>query len=129
MSEGLLPSVSFGEGLRRCLGRIELYDRIARRFLDTRADDADRAKLALGAGQLEVLRKVSHDLTSTAGTLGAGRLSAAAQALQQGVDEGVDSAGLTLLLEAFALEHRDVVGALESYARGEVDLRALAERK
>lgn len=124
-----LPSVSFEEGLRRCLGRVELYDRIARRFLDTRVGDADRARAALGRGELEVLRKVSHDLTSTAGTLGASRLSAAAQALQEGVDEGTDSASLSRLLDAFALEHRCVVGVLESYARGEVDLRAIAQRK
>ncbi|MFK4707633.1 CheY-like chemotaxis protein [Roseateles asaccharophilus] len=37
----------FEDGLRRCLGRTDLYDRIARRFLDTRPGDAQRARAAL----------------------------------------------------------------------------------
>lgn len=118
-------SVSFEDGLRRCLGRIELYDRIARRFLDTRAGDAASARSALAAGELAPLRKLSHDLTSTAGTLGAEALSAAAQALQAAVDDGTGAAGLAPLVEALAAEHALAVRALQSYVRGEVDLVAI----
>ena len=59
-----------------------LPDRIARRFLATRVDEACKLQAALDSGELELLRNLSHDLASTAGTLGADGLSSTALALQ-----------------------------------------------
>lgn len=110
-------SVSFEDGLRRCLGRTDLYDRIARRFLDTRLGDAQRARAALASGERALLRKLTHDLTSTAGTLGALRLSEAAHAVQSGVDDGLDTIDLAALLDVLSIEHESVVAALQAYTR------------
>ena len=121
--------ISFSDGLRRCLGRLELYDRIARRFLDTRIADAQRTTTALAQGNRELARKLAHDLTSTAGTLGAERLSAAALALQVGLDEGAHAAVLSMLLNDYTAEHTAVVALLQSYAAGDIDLGSFAQRK
>ncbi|RZJ08196.1 MAG: Hpt domain-containing protein [Rubrivivax sp.] len=118
--------ISFEVGLRRCLGRAELYDRIARRFLETRAAEAHGLQAAFDAGDHETLRRLSHDITSTAGTLGAEGLSATAQALQFAVDAGAGAQDLAPLVHLFVREHAVVLTALAQYARGEVDLQAFA---
>jgi len=121
--------VSFETGLRRCLGRLDLYDRIARRFLQTRVDEARTLQAALDRGDLEAVRRLAHDTASTAGTLGAEGLSATAQALQAAVDDSADADSLAQLAHLFSFEHAVVLTRLTSYARGDVDLKAIAKRK
>ncbi|WP_457418005.1 Hpt domain-containing protein [Roseateles sp. P5_E7] len=125
-----MPSgVSFETGLRRCLGRLALYDRIARRFLETRAGDARKLQAAVDLGDLDSVRKLSHDIASTAGTLGADGLSATALALQAAADAGAHAASLARLAQRFTAQHAEVLAALAAYARGDVDLKAIAPRK
>ena len=121
--------VSFENGLRRCLGRVALYDRIARRFLQTRADDAHKLQAAVDRVDLDTVRKLAHDIASTAGTLGADGLSATALAIQVAADEGADVTVLAHLAQQFSSQHAVVLNALASYARGDVDLKAIAQRK
>lgn len=121
--------ICFETGLRRCLWRVDLYDRIARRFLDTRAAEARTLQAALARNELDAVRKLSHDTASTAGTLGAGGLSAAALALQAAVDGGADADALAQLAQLFSSEHAVVLDRLASYARGDVDLQAFAPGK
>lgn len=125
----LRSGVVFETGLRRCLGKRALYDRIARRFLDTRAGEARTLQAALDRGDLDAMRCLSHDIASTAGTLGADGLSATALALQAAVDAGADAAALVPLVDLFSREHAVVLNALASYARGDVDLPVIATRK
>jgi len=122
-------AVSFETGLRRCLGRVALYDRIARRFLETRVDEARKLQAAVDRGDLAAVRRLAHDIASTAGTLGADGLSATALALQAAADEGADAASLVQLAQRFSSQHAGVLNALAAYARGDVDLKAIASRK
>lgn len=126
---GLRSGLSFETGMRRCLGRTELYDRIARRFLAARVDEARKLQAALDAGDRDTLRQLAHDLTSTAGTLGADALSATALALQMALEAGAPHDALTPLVHLFSREHAVVLTGLAAYARGEVDLQVFATRK
>lgn len=121
--------ISYENGMRRCLGRAELYDRIARRFLETRADEPRKLQAALDGGDRELMRRLSHDMASTAGTLGADGLSATAQALQAAVDGDAAHDALAPLVDLFTREFAVVLNGLASYARGEVDLKAFVPRK
>jgi two-component system sensor histidine kinase/response regulator len=101
-------------GLSRCLGRRELYHRIVQRYLEERADLPQRMLDALADGRAERASDWAHQLISTAGTLGAMRLSDLARELRATLDAG-DLAAARRLLQALAAEHADVRQALEAF--------------
>jgi PAS domain S-box-containing protein len=106
--------VSFELGLHRCLGRHELYERILRRFLASRLDDARDIRAALAAHDLDRAAAIAHSIISTAGTIGAEALSDAARALQLAIDAG-EEARLPALVEVFAQRHAQVTEELRSF--------------
>ena len=83
------PVVDFELGLRRCLGRPELYQKILGRYLRQRETARDEIRAALDAGQLEIGARSAHTLVSTASMLGAPALAALARELHDGVDLGL----------------------------------------
>ncbi len=104
-------AVSFELGLSRCLGRHDLYLRVVQRFLDTRGGDADRLRAAHADGDDEALAHLAHTTISTAGTIGAARLSELAQHVQETLRAGPRDA-IPALVEALAQAHRRVVDEL-----------------
>jgi CheY-like chemotaxis protein/HPt (histidine-containing phosphotransfer) domain-containing protein len=106
--------VSFELGLQRCLGRIDLYEKILNRFVQMRVGDPAEIAEALEMHQLERASGVAHNVISTAGTIGAEGLSEAARALQYAIDAGEFDrwAGL---LATFARHHAVVAGQLRAY--------------
>jgi two-component system, sensor histidine kinase and response regulator len=107
-------AVSFELGLSRCLGRHDLYLRVVRRFLDTRRHDGTRLREAHASADSAGLSHLAHTTVSTAGTIGAARLSEIAEHLQEAVR--VDArAALPALVDAFALAHQRVVDELEAF--------------
>ena len=107
-------AVSFELGLGRCLGRHDLYLRVIRRFLDTRQDDADKLRAAHARGDDEAMAHLAHTTISTAGTIGAARLSEIAGHVQESVRAGT-AGELPTLIEAFAQSHRSVVDELSAF--------------
>ena len=107
-------AVSFELGLGRCLGRHDLYLRVIRRFLDTRRHDADKLRAAHARGDDEAMAHLAHTTISTAGTIGAARLSEIAGHLQESVRVGA-AGELPTLIEAFARSHRLVVDELTAF--------------
>ena len=107
--------VSWELGLHRCLGRHELHQRILERFFATRGDDADRLQAALREGDALTAERIAHTMVSTAGTIGAEGLSAAARALQQALQDR-DVERVAALATAFSTEHARVVVALRQRA-------------
>ena len=106
--------VSFELGLGRCLGRHDLYLRVVRRFLDTRQHDADKLRAAHARGDDEAMAHLAHTTISTAGTIGAARLSEIAGQVQESVRVGA-AGELPTLIEAFARSHEGVVEALSAF--------------
>ncbi len=111
-------AVSFELGLSRCLGRRDLYLRVTRRFIDTRAGDADKLRDALAGGDDATLAHLAHTTVSTAGTIGALRLSEIASHLQEAVRDAHTPTGhteLRQLVDAFAQAHAGVMAALVEF--------------
>ncbi len=82
------PAVSFEQGLALCLGRRDLYVRIARRYIETRADDPATMRRAMQAGDIDSVARLAHSIVSSAGLVGANALSEAARELQVAIDAG-----------------------------------------
>jgi two-component system, sensor histidine kinase and response regulator len=82
------PAVAFEVGLALCLGRHDLYARVARRFIETRADDPATMRLAMQRGDTETVARIAHMLTSSAGLIGAQTLSDVARNIESAADAG-----------------------------------------
>ncbi len=80
--------IDFDVGLERCLGRPELYDRVLRRYVESRREDAANLRLNLTTNDLASVRALAHTLISTSATIGADALSSLARRLQIAVEEG-----------------------------------------
>jgi two-component system sensor histidine kinase/response regulator len=105
--------VAFNLGLQRCLGKADLYAKIAGRFLTTQArlpDDIERA-LAAYATDARKPMLLAHTLISTAALLGADEMSRLARELQDAISKGRTSEALALA-KALRGEHAAVLRAL-----------------
>jgi signal transduction histidine kinase/DNA-binding response OmpR family regulator/HPt (histidine-containing phosphotransfer) domain-containing protein len=103
--------VALDLGLKRCLGRQELYRKIVKRFRERRAQDPAVIRAALTQGDIDVAARIAHSMVSTAGTIGAERLSELARQLQEALDSG-NSGHWNPLLDDFATEHAVVFASL-----------------
>ena len=98
------PVLSVEQGLRRCLGRHELYARIARRFLAEGRQAVPAIGAALRGGRRGEAARLAHSLISSAGTLGAMPLSEGARALYMVLAETAADGAATALVEALDAE-------------------------
>jgi PAS domain S-box-containing protein len=96
------------DGLRRVGGNLALYSKLLRQFVEGHADAAERVMESLGQGDRPVAERLAHTVKGVAGNLGAGRLQAAAGALEKAIREGVEAASVETLRGALA----DAMGAL-----------------
>ena len=106
--------VDFDVGLRRCMGKAELYQRIVTRFLTSRHEDVRDIRAALNSGKPQVAADIAHQLISSAGTIGAESLSHTARTLQTAISQE----SLPALLELVAsLEEQlqEVLSELQAY--------------
>lgn len=127
----ITAGVDVQHGLRRGLGNAGLYGRIVQRFLQSRVDDPERLRSALTARNHQTIYAIAHDLTSTAGTLGATGLSEAANALQTAIQDGdVSQESLSHLVNKVAREHEQVIVDLQRFAEknvGGVETRGVSD--
>ncbi|MEP6502277.1 MAG: response regulator, partial [Betaproteobacteria bacterium] len=107
-------AVSFELGLRRCLGRHDLYLRVIHRFLDSRRLDASRLREALEAEDWTAVAHLAHTTISTAGTIGAAALAGIAEQLQEAL-RGEQRTAVPALVDAFAQAHERVVSELRAF--------------
>lgn len=113
-ADAITSGVSIELGLSRCLGKTELYEKIVRRYLTSRAQMPEEIQAALEAGDRESAMRIAHSLISTAGIIGATGLSQASRALQIAIESGeVERA--RALLAVLAAEHGLVCVALDEY--------------
>ncbi len=108
------PLVDTALGLRRCLGRPELYEKILGRYLKQRAATGNEARTALEAGELEAAARAAHTLVSTASTIGAPALAELARELHDAIDLGAPERWHGLLDRMDAMQ-REVDAVLIDY--------------
>ncbi len=109
--------VSVERGLVHCMGRVDLYDKIARRFVAGGVDWPAEIRAMLGAGHSAQAMVMAHSMVSTAGILGAQALSAAARALQSAIEAG-DRERIARLAEEVSDEHGRAATVLRTYLAG-----------
>ena len=108
------PAVDTELGLRRCLGKPELYRKIVGRYLKQRAASGNEIRSALEAGELEAGTRAAHTLVSTAAMLGAPALAVLARELHDAIDLGAPERWPALLARIDALQS-DIDAALAGY--------------
>jgi HPt (histidine-containing phosphotransfer) domain-containing protein len=108
--------VNFDAGLRRCLGRQDLYVRILRRFTESSGPELAALQGWLQGNDAGPLRDMAHSLISTAGTIGADALSQAARALQAALAEG-NSIAWAEPVRRLAAEHAAALTAVHGWLR------------
>jgi signal transduction histidine kinase/CheY-like chemotaxis protein/HPt (histidine-containing phosphotransfer) domain-containing protein len=101
-------------GLSHCLGRPDLYEKIAQRYLQTWPEVPRSMREALSDGNLDQVAFVAHSLVSTAGIVGAPVLSDLARALHLSIEAGERDEWMRLV-EEIDREGALVCQALEAY--------------
>jgi signal transduction histidine kinase/CheY-like chemotaxis protein len=77
-----IDGLDFVGGLRRVGGNVKLYRKLLRQSREDFRAACDRARALLGAGEVGEARRLAHTVKGVAGNLGAGRVQAAAAALE-----------------------------------------------
>ena len=129
-------------GMRRMLGKKDLYLKLLRKFETGQHDAPDRIRAALDAGDQPLAERLAHTLKGVAGNLGAEAVQASASAVEQAIRDrqalgeidvllGACRQALAALLEAMAASLRPAGAAEAGRDAGRVDLaqcqRACAE--
>jgi HPt (histidine-containing phosphotransfer) domain-containing protein len=82
------PGIDVAAGLKRAMGNAGLYARLLAALDEELATLPQELEQELAEGRLEDARRRLHKLEGGAGTLSAGRLAAAAAALERGLRDG-----------------------------------------
>ncbi len=82
-----LPGVDIDSGLRRVLGKRELYQRLLGKFAASQAEVPAQVRAALAANQLESAERLAHSLKGLAGNLGATDLATLAATLESAIKD------------------------------------------
>jgi signal transduction histidine kinase/DNA-binding response OmpR family regulator len=89
---------------RAALGNDQLYDRLARMFVERETHFLERFAAARAAADGAAMARLAHDLKSVAATLGAQALSDAARALEQACVDHAPAHTIDALLEVVSAE-------------------------
>jgi HPt (histidine-containing phosphotransfer) domain-containing protein len=79
------PAIDAADGLAYCMGNDQLYSRLLNGFRSREARFADEVRAAVSAERWADAQRRTHDIKGLAGTIGARRLRAAAQNLQEAI--------------------------------------------
>lgn len=91
------PGVDIEQGLRYCCGNRALLQRVAQRFVRSRAQDGTAIAAALDRGDTETAAQLAHRQISSASIIGAAALAGTARAFQNAIVGGEKSAWPALL--------------------------------
>ncbi|MDG4551225.1 MAG: response regulator [Candidatus Contendobacter sp.] len=112
-----IQGLDLAAALNRLGGNQALFEKVLGLFHQTEAESADRIRILLAAGDIASCQRLAHTLKSTAGTVGANRLQAAARAIEETLGAGGD-VGESLLAELDAA-HAEVMTGIEASGTGE----------
>ena len=96
-----VPGLSPAVGLRLVGGRLTVYRRVLRRFVEHHGADAQRLREASMAGEADEIARLCHSLKGVAGAVGAQSLAAQAARVEAGL-RGRQTPGTLLLDEPLA---------------------------
>ncbi len=99
-------------GLRRTMGREDLYGRLLRRFVDAYAAGLAPVHAALDAGDLATAERLAHTLKGVSANIGATRVPALAAALEGALHDQAPFARLSPLMEPLHAALTELTGQL-----------------
>jgi two-component system sensor histidine kinase/response regulator len=117
-SQTAMPAASglnVEDGLKLCMGRPELYCRIAKKFLESRHSDPAEMLDAIRRNDRARLSALAHRIISPAATVGAASLSEHARQIESAAEFNADGAQLGRLVETFVAELGRVCSALNAH--------------
>ena len=119
-----IPGLDTANGLRRVLGKKELYLSMLRKFAASQQHVASEIVAALDAGDWSSAERLAHTLKSVAANIGAGELKSAAGLLETAISERQERIQVDGLLASAAtllgVLIETLVARLPSAANGEV---------
>lgn len=118
-----LDGIDLDKGLAYMSGKVTLYIKLLRRFVELQSSDVARIRDALAQDDRGQAKRIVHTLKSTVGSLGAVQLQAVASALEQVLDAQHPLSEVTALLNS--LEQK-MVPLLETSLSVLADLDAAA---
>ena len=94
-----LPGVDTQSGLARVGGKVSVYRKILRQFINSQADAPVRIRSALASGDRRSAEREAHTLKGVAGNIGADEVQAAAKGLEAAIREDAGTESLIAELE------------------------------
>lgn len=113
-----LDGINLDKGLAYMSGKVPLYIKQLRRFVELQSNDVARIRDALAQQEWATAKRIAHTLKSTVGTLGAVQLQAVAASLEQALDAQYPLVEVTTVLNSLEQQMLRLV---------ETSLSALAE--
>ena len=96
---GSLPGIDLQAGLATCMGKVELYLRLLRKFHASQQDFSTALLAAQAESDPSATARLAHTLRGTAGNIGALDVAQAASALELACQRGADEQELAQRLE------------------------------
>ncbi len=124
-----LPGIDQSQALRRLMGNRQSYQRMLHRFFANHGDAPGKIQQAIAVGDHGGATQMLHALKGVAGNLGATRLHASAESLEQALKESsppLGKASLKVLSESFLEACREVFEGLARLQISHDDGRPLA---
>ena len=91
-----IAELDVDDGLTRVAGNVELYTKLLRRFVTQEADVAERISGSFASGDRATAERLAHTIRGVAGSLGAGGVQAASEALENALRTGSDATDIAL---------------------------------
>lgn len=95
-----LDGINLDKGLAYVSGKVPLYIKLLRRFVELQSNDVARIRETLAQEDWGQAKRIAHTLKSTVGTLGAVELQAVASSLEQALDAQHPLSEVTALLNS-----------------------------
>jgi two-component system sensor histidine kinase/response regulator len=109
-----VPGLDTARGLLMVRGNSGKYARLLATFAERHGQDVQRLADGLKSGDLAEMQRLAHNLTSTAGNLGAMGVSAAANAMQAAVRQGASGDAIERCSEVLAADLDRLITGLRS---------------
>lgn len=120
-----IEGINLDRGLVYMSGKVSLYSKLLRRFIDLKGNDVTRIRNALAQEDWAEARRLAHTLKSTVGSLGAVSLQSAASALEKVLDAQHPASEMQALLNALECQMKQLLESSNS-AFFELETEAIA---
>ena len=100
LAQADIAAIDTADGLNRCMGKLDLYQRVLRGFRDAERHFAAKMQDALSTARWDDALRAAHDLKGLAGTIGAHRLQQGAASLHKALAERNTALAQTELAQA-----------------------------